>query len=92
MFKIIMFSDNLKSLDQIKAIHEACRGITIDRYGIGTWLSNDCGVKPLNIVIKLTACNFNGEWVNTVKLSDDLGKNTGDSTEVKLCKEILWVV
>jgi len=92
MFKIIMFSDNLKSLDQIKAIHEACRGITIDRYGIGTWLSNDCGVKPLNIVIKLTACNFNGEWVNTVKLSDDLGKNTGDSTEVKLCKEILGVV
>ena len=29
--------------------------------------------------------------VPTVKLSDDRGKNTGDSEEVRLCKEILQI-
>ena len=39
-------------------------------FGIGTNLSNDTGVEPINIVIKMTACN--GQPV--VKLSDSPGK------------------
>jgi nicotinate phosphoribosyltransferase len=89
MYKYAMFSDNLKSIEQIKTIHDACKNRIVDRYGLGTWLSNDVGVKPLNMVIKLTGCNFEGEWLNCVKLSDDPGKHTGDTEEVKLCQRTL---
>lgn len=88
-YKMALFSDNLKSIQQIKKIHEHCLHKINDRYGIGTWFSNDVGVKPLNIVIKLVACNFDGRWIDTVKLSDDKGKNTGNSNVVSLCKQIL---
>jgi nicotinate phosphoribosyltransferase len=91
LHKYAMFSDNLKSIEQIRAIHDACKDRIIDRYGIGTWLSNDCGVKPLNMVIKLTACNFDGEWVPTIKLSDDPLKHTGDPKEVELCQRVLGI-
>jgi len=91
LFKMAMFSDNLKSIEQIKAIHDVCNGRVIDRYGIGTWLSNDVGVKPLNMVIKLTGVDFGQGWVPCVKLSDDIGKNTGDDAEVSLCKQILGI-
>jgi nicotinate phosphoribosyltransferase len=67
-----------------------------DIYGIGTWFTNDFpDVKPLNIVIKLVACMVNSdwtvgdEWVDTVKLSDDEGKNTGKKEEIALCKATL---
>jgi nicotinate phosphoribosyltransferase len=91
LYKMLLFSDNLKSISQINAIHNACKGRTNDRYGIGTWLSNDCGVKPLNMVIKLIACNFNGSWVNTIKLSDDIEKHTGDPETIELCKKTLMI-
>jgi nicotinate phosphoribosyltransferase len=91
MTKMALFSDNLKSIKQILEIHEACRDKIIDRYGIGTWLTNDVGVKPLNIVIKLVGCNFNNEWVKTIKLSDDVKKHTGDEDIIKLCKNTLGI-
>ena len=87
--KVCLFSDNLKSVEAIKEIHDFCKDKIIDRYGIGTWLSNDVGVKPLNIVIKLTACNIGGHWVPTVKLSDNKTKHTGDPQTVSLCKQVL---
>lgn len=92
--KTILFSDNLKSVEQIKGIHNYCMEQNVkdrisDRYGIGTWLSNDVGVKPLNIVIKLTAIDFGHGWVNTVKLSDVDSKHTGNSETVELCKRTL---
>lgn len=46
----------------------------IPYFGIGTNLTNDMGVKPLNIVMKLTHCN--GQPV--AKLSDDPGKTMCD--------------
>lgn len=44
------------------------------RFGIGTYLTNDVGVKPLSIVIKMTRCN--GHPV--AKVSDDPGKSLCD--------------
>jgi len=91
MHKYILFSDNLKSIEAIREIHQACLNRIPDRYGIGTWFSNDVGVKALNMVIKLTSCNYAGEWVPTVKLSDDPGKHNGDVDEVELCKKVLGI-
>ena len=90
--KTILFSDNLKSIEQIKELHNACDFQMInDRYGIGTWLSNDVLVKPLNIVIKMTALNFGQGAVPTVKLSDSPTKHTGDSEAVDLCLKTLKI-
>lgn len=91
MHKTALFSDNLKSIEQILGIHEACGGRIKDAYGIGTWFSNDCGAKALNMVIKLIACDFGQGWLPTVKLSDNRGKNTGDPEAVRLCKETLGI-
>ncbi|MDB5950601.1 MAG: pncB [Massilia sp.] len=70
----LVFSDGL---DLVKAFalyrHFADR--TMTGFGIGTNLSNDTGVEPLNIVMKLMSCN--GQPV--AKLSDSPGKT--------LCKD-----
>lgn len=91
-YKSIVFSDSLSSFNQIEDIHRACieEGIN-DSYGIGTWLTNDIGQDPVNFVIKLTECRIRGDWVKTVKLSDNPGKNTGCSDEVIRCKDILGI-
>ena len=88
--KTIVFSDSL-DLDKVLLINSHCNGVIKDSYGIGTNFSNDVGVKPLNIVIKLTGVSLdNGRtWVDAIKLSDDEGKNTGNPEEVKRAKEIL---
>ena len=88
--KTILFSDNIKSIDLIKEIKGALKLRDLndrpsDRYGIGTWLSNDVGVKPLNIVIKLTGLDFGHGWVDTVKISDSPTKHTGEPDAVKFC-------
>ena len=56
--------------------------------GIGTHLSNDVGVTPLNMVIKMTAAKpeEDDEWIPTIKLSDDEGKHTGDEKMIEVCK------
>nr|WP_321401846.1 nicotinate phosphoribosyltransferase [uncultured Desulfobacter sp.] len=88
--KVIVFSDGL-DVDRAIKIHKFCRGAVKDSYGIGTNLTNDVGVAPLNIVIKLS-------WVQpeadvdgrpTVKLSDDPGKHTGDPGELRYCRKVL---
>ena len=65
------------------------------RLGIGTWLTNDVlapdKVKPLNMVIKMTACLIDGDWISTVKLSDNKNKYTGDEKTIKLCKQLLGI-
>lgn len=90
-FKISFFSDNLNSLKKVQDIKTACQGRTIDRYGIGTWFTHDLGLKPMNMVIKLVRVLSNGEWINTVKLSDDPMKNTGGSDTVDLCRRTLGI-
>ena len=76
----------------IEEIQNACDGRIKTAYGIGTNLTNDVGVKPLNIVIKMTSFSADGKmWKPVVKLSDDAGKHTGSQAEVELCKRILGV-
>lgn len=90
--KICMFSDNINSINKIIKINTACAERIIVRYGIGTWFTNHLGVKPLNMVIKLTEIISNGESVKTIKLSDDPMKNTGDSDTISLCKKTLRII
>jgi len=85
----IVFSDNLNSMDKILNIKMEFLNKIRMSFGIGTWLTNDIpGVKPLNIVIKLSAVDVDGRWVNTIKLSDDEGKYTGDPDTIDLAKKV----
>ncbi len=88
--KTIVYSDAL-DLDKVKKIKTNVNGRIHDVYGIGTYLTNDVGVKPLNMVVKLFAVKPSNyaNFIPTVKLSDVNGKHTGHSSEVELCETIL---
>jgi len=89
--KTIIFSDSLNTEAAVK-IKDFCRGIIKCSFGIGTNFTNDVGVKPLNMVIKMTAAKpFNDEWIHTIKLSDAPGKHTGNEKEIEVCKHILRI-
>lgn len=88
MSKTIIFSDGL-DIDLATQIKEYCVGKIKSSFGIGTNLTNDVGVNPLNMVIKISEVLIDGEWIPAVKLSDNTGKNTGKKTEVDLCKNVL---
>ena len=85
--KTIVFSDSL-NLEEVKRIKNYVGNRIHDTYGIGTFFTNDVGAKPLNIVIKLTDVKMTTktEYHKAVKISDDLGKNTGDPKEIEICK------
>lgn len=89
--KTLVFSDSL-NVEAIRNIKEHVAGRIHDTYGIGTFLSNDVGAKPLNIVIKLTDVKphkNDKKYLKAVKLSDVLGKNTGDDHEIEISKMTL---
>ncbi len=87
--KTIIFSDAL-DFDKVKIIAEACKGRIGASFGIGTNFTNDVGLTPLNIVIKMTDTHpEHGEWNHVVKLSDEKGKYTGDPETIELAKIIL---
>jgi nicotinate phosphoribosyltransferase len=88
--KTIVFSDAL-NMERISEIRKHVNGRIHDVYGIGTYLSNDTGVHPLNMVIKLTHAKMNSsqDYRPAVKLSDDPGKYTGDPDEINNCLKIL---
>jgi nicotinate phosphoribosyltransferase len=91
--KTVVFSDSL-NLELAREIHEACDGRVKDMYGIGTFLTNDVGVKPLNMVIKMVECRpfrDSERWVPAVKLSDVSGKYTGDRDTIELAKHVLFL-
>lgn len=90
MSKTIIFSDGL-DIELATQIKEYCVGKIKSSFGIGTHLTNDVGVKPLNMVIKISEVFVNGEWYPAVKLSDNKGKNTGQPEEVYLCKRVLRI-
>lgn len=91
LFKYIIFSDGL-NLEKVHEITKACRGKIGISFGIGTNLTNDVGLKPMNIVMKLIGVKgINNEWIPTVKLSDERGKYTGDPKMIELAKEFLRI-
>jgi nicotinate phosphoribosyltransferase len=70
----LVFSDGL-DLPTAFSLYRHFADRTMTGFGIGTNLSNDTGIKPLNVVMKLMSCN--GQPV--AKLSDSAGKT--------LCKD-----
>ena len=89
--KYIIFSDGLNP-KKVQAITEACKGKIGISFGIGTDLTNDVGLRPMNIVMKLTeVLTSDDEWVPTVKLSDEPNKHTGDAKMIALAKGILGI-
>lgn len=91
LFKYIIFSDGL-NMDKVAEITRACQGKIGISFGIGTNLTNDVGLKPMNIVMKLVAAQSpNGDWIPTVKLSDERGKYTGDPNMISLAKTFLRI-
>ncbi len=90
--KTVVYSDAL-NIGKVKKIKEYVDFRIHDVYGIGTYLTNDVGVDPLNIVIKITEVKdkSTGEFVPVIKLSDVKGKYTGDGQEIERCKKILRI-
>ena len=92
--KRLVFSDNLDA-DKYIEIHQRFCKLAQPIGGIGTNFSNDVftdeqkeqGIRPLNIVIKLTEL----DGIPVVKLSDVLTKNTGNPEAVKLAKQTLGI-
>jgi nicotinate phosphoribosyltransferase len=87
--KTIIFSDAL-NYEKVKRIADYCRGRIGISFGIGTNLTNDVGLEPMNIVIKMSkAFPEEAHWTPVVKLSDEKGKYTGDESMIQLAKVIL---
>ncbi len=90
--KTIIFSDSLNP-QRVKEIVDFARGKIRVSFGIGTNFTNDVGVEPLNIVIKMIAAQPKDTdyWIPTIKLSDDRGKYTGDPEMIEIAKKILHI-
>jgi nicotinate phosphoribosyltransferase len=89
--KTIIFSDAL-NYEKVERIAAYCNGKIGMSFGIGTNLTNDVGLKPMNIVIKMVeGCGDGQQWTPVVKLSDEKGKYTGDEKMIKLAKTVLGI-
>lgn len=94
--KSIIFSDGL-NMSEFSKIAQYCKGkVKSVSAGIGTDLTSDVkdfGFEPTKIVMKMvqSRMNSNKSWVNCIKISDDLGKITGQSEEVELACKILKI-
>ncbi len=67
--KTLLFSDSL-DFERADKLYRYFEGRAKVAFGIGTFISNDTEVEPLNIVMKTTACNGN----DVAKISDVEGK------------------
>lgn len=87
--KTIIFSDALTP-EKVEHIRAFCQGRIGMAFGIGTNFTNDIGVAPMNMVIKMVEARPEGQgWLPVVKLSDVPTKNTGDPEMIALAKRIL---
>ena len=69
MTKTLLFSDSL-NFEKADNIFRYFNGRAKVAFGIGTYLSNDTSVSPLNIVMKVTKCNA----TDVAKISDEPNK------------------
>ena len=76
--KTLLFSDSL-DFPRAYKIYDHFKDKAKVAFGIGTWLSNDCGEEPLNIVMKVTEANDQP----VAKISDAPGKG--------MCKDEAYV-
>ena len=67
--KTLLFSDSL-NFEKANDLYNYFKGRAKVAFGIGTFISNDTKVPPLNIVMKTTACN----GMDVAKISDVAGK------------------
>lgn len=74
--KKIVFSNSLNFEKAVK-LYENLKNLIKPSFLIGTYLMNDAGVKPLNIVMKMVECN--GQPV--AKISNSPGKGMCESPE-----------
>lgn len=81
--KLIVFSDGL-DVDKIIDLANSFWNKINTTFGWGTNLTNDLGLKPLSLVIKLVEANGHC----TVKLSDNLAKAMGSLADIERFKKI----
>ena len=67
--KTLLFSDSL-NFEKATALHDHFDGRIKVAFGIGTYISNETKIEPLNIVMKTTFCN----GMDVAKVSDVEGK------------------
>ena len=87
--KVIVFSNALTTKEAVPLSDYTKKLGIKPRMGIGTHFTNDVGVKPLNIVIKVVSVEVLGEWVPAVKLSDESGKHSGNAEMIDLAQRML---
>ncbi len=87
--KTIVFSDGL-DIETIVQLQQHFKGRINTVYGWGTTLTNDLGIKPLNIVMKATHVHVPdiGRGADLVKLSDVAGKHTGPKQNIQRYQQI----
>lgn len=73
--KYMTFSDGL-NIDKMLHLYDYFKDRAKPNFGIGTDLTNDVGVKPLQVVLKMVRCN----GMPVAKLSDASGKTMSDDT------------
>lgn len=89
--KVIIFSDGL-NYEKVEKIASYCQGRIGVSFGVGTDFTNDVGLKPMNIVIKMTdALPEEAKWTPVIKLSDEKKKYTGSEEIINLAKQILEI-
>jgi nicotinate phosphoribosyltransferase len=83
--KRLVFSDGLTLKFALETLYPIFANRARPGFGIGTHLSNDTGIEPLNIVMKLVSCNAQP----VAKLSDSPGKTLcTDATFLAYLKQV----
>lgn len=94
--KTLLFSDSLTTSSSV-ALANYCANKWPDinvKFGIGTHLTNDVGLTPMNMVIKMShiATGDGDPFQSVVKISDTPGKESGEPETITRLKEKFKIV